>query len=162
MAWTEIGLQFVCIGFAQSSLPPASPALRPSLHQGEDNHKTTTQSLAVLQIALTQVGRGDFQSPSGPTHGLRLLDLATYARNDKKHCVQYNGGRALTEYNAFYGEEKKAAAKSSPEAAPRSSLRTSVIHRSFEKDLVWLGRSRFYPVGHDSSGGSYRCVGVTI
>lgn len=137
MAWIEIGPHPVCIGFARSTLPSVSAAV-PSLRRGEDDWKTISQSLAVLHTAGIQISWGEFHSPFERACGLRLLDLPTYAWNDKNHWIQYNGDWALTKGNTFYDAEKKAAAGASgrysnPLAAPRSSLRTSLVHQVVEE-----------------------------
>ncbi|KAG6358778.1 hypothetical protein INS49_012297 [Diaporthe citri] len=137
MAWIEIGPHPVCIGFARSTLPSLGAAV-PSLRRGEDDWKTISQSLAALHTAGVQVGWGEFHSPFERSCGLRLLDLPTYAWNNKNHWIQYNGDWALTKGNTFYDAEKKAAAESSgqvsnPLATHHSSLRTSLVHRVVEE-----------------------------
>lgn len=137
MAWIEIGPHPVCLGFARSTLPSPAAAV-PSLRRGEDDWKTISQSLAALHMAGVQVGWSEFHSPFESKYGLRLLDLPTYAWNNKNHWIQYNGDWALTKGNTFYDAEKKAAAEASgqvsnPLAASRSSLRTSLVHRVVEE-----------------------------
>lgn len=132
MVWVEIGPHPVCMGFAKSILPTVNAAV-PSLRRGEDNWKTLAQSLAIVHGAGVEVGWNEFHRPF--EGGLRLLDLPTYAWNDKNHWIQYNGDWALTKGNTFYDAEKAALAAParSALAAPVSSLRTSLIHQVMEE-----------------------------
>ena len=129
--WIEMGPHPVCMGFARS-IGPTNLAV-PSLRRGEDNWTTMAQSLAAIHTAGLGVGWNEFHRPF--ESGLRLLDLPTYAWNDKTHWIMYNGDWALTKGNTFYDEEKKAAvaAISNPLALPRATLRTSLVHRVVEE-----------------------------
>lgn len=89
-------------------------------------------------MAGVQVGWGQFHGPFERAYDLRLLDLPTYAWNDKNYWIQYTGDWALTKGNRFYDAEKKAIAEASGAyshalVAPRSSLRTSLVHRVVEE-----------------------------
>jgi acyl transferase domain-containing protein len=133
MVWIEIGPHPVCMGFGRSILPSINAAV-PSLRRGENNWQTLSHSLAVVHAAGVQVGWNEFHRPF--ERGLRLLDLPTYAWNDKTHWIQYNGDWALTKGNTFYDAEKAAAAAKlthNPLAAQLSSLRTSLVHRVVEE-----------------------------
>ena len=132
MVWIEIGPHPVCMGFARSIMPSVNAAV-PSLRRGEDNWQTLSNSLAVLHSTGVQVGWNEFHSPF--ERSLRLLDLPTYAWNDKTHWIQYNGDWALTKGNTFYDDEKKAkmTAGNNPLAVAHSSLRTSLVHRVVEE-----------------------------
>ncbi|KAK3680667.1 polyketide synthase [Podospora appendiculata] len=128
--WIEIGPHPVCLGFARSILPSVNAAA-PSLRRGEDNWVTLSQSLATLHTAGVPISWTELHRPFEPA--LRLLDLPTYAWNDKNHWIQYNGDWALTKGNTFYDAEKKAAAAAPRPAAPISNLRTSLVHRVVEE-----------------------------
>ena len=134
MAWIEIGPHPVCLGFARSIMPAVNAAV-PSLRRGEDNWQTMSNSLATLHGAGVQINWNEFHRPF--ESGLRLLDLPTYAWNDKTHWIQYNGDWALTKGNTFYDEEKKAraTAASNPLAVRHSDLRTSLVHRVTEEEF---------------------------
>lgn len=58
-----------------------------SLRRGEDGWKTISQSPADLHMAGVQVGWGEFPSPLERACGLRLLDLPTYAWNNKNYWI---------------------------------------------------------------------------
>lgn len=155
MASIEIGPHPVFIGFAQSSLPSLAAAVH-SLRQWEDDWKTISQSLAALYMAGAQVGWSEFHSLFEFKCALRLRDLTRYAWNSKNHWIQYNGEWALSKGNTFYNAGKAAAAASSqisnPLTAPRSSLRTSLVHRVVEDFLLWLGMARRFAVEYDAGG----------
>lgn len=131
MVWVEIGPHPVCMGFVKSTLPSVNAAL-PSFRRGEDNWKTISQSLSVLHSAGVAVSWNEFHRPF--ESNLRLLDLPTYAWNDKNHWLMYNGDWNLTKGNTYYDAEKAALngppATGHHQTAPHSSLRTtSLVHR---------------------------------
>jgi acyl transferase domain-containing protein len=132
MVWVEIGPHPVCLGFVRSTLPAVHASV-PSMRRGEDNWTTLSHSLATVHTGGVPLGWNEFQRPF--ERGLRLLDLPTYAWNDKNHWIQYNGNWALTKGNTFYDAEKAAAkaAGANPLTAPHSSLRTSLVHRVVEE-----------------------------
>lgn len=136
--WVEIGPHPVCVGFVNSILPSTSlSAAVPSFRRGEDNWKTISSSLATLHEAGVQVDWNEFHRPF--ESGLRLLDLPTYAWNDKTHWIQYNGDWALTKGNTFYDQEKGAshagATSVTPPLTPNSKLHTSLVHRVVEESF---------------------------
>ena len=131
-AWIEIGPHPVCLGFIRSTLTPINVAV-PSLRRGNDNWTTMAQSLTTLHCAGVQVGWNEFHHPF--EKGLQLLDLPTYAWNDKTYWIQYNGDWALTKGNTFYDAEKglnKAQfALPVPTSGPNTSTVQQIIEQSF-------------------------------
>ncbi|KAF3762998.1 hypothetical protein M406DRAFT_261577 [Cryphonectria parasitica EP155] len=133
MAWVEIGPHPVCLGFVKSSLSKASVAV-PSFRRGEDNWTTLAHSLSALHCAGVKIDWNALHSPF--EKNLRLLDLPTYAWNNKTHWIQYKGNWALTKGNTFYDEEKKLAAGNAlPVALPVSNLSTSSVQRVIYEDV---------------------------
>lgn len=134
MAWIEMGPHPVCMGFVRSILPSVGAAV-PSLRRDEDNWQTMSHSLGVIHGAGVSVDWNEFHRPFEKS--LRLLDLPTYAWNDKTYWIQYNGDWALTKGNTFYDAEKAAAKASqgAPLATTHHSLRTSLVHRVVEETL---------------------------
>jgi iterative type I PKS product template protein len=132
MVWIEIGPHPVCMGFAKSILSTVNAAV-PSLRRGENNWQTISHSLGVVHSAGVEVGWNEFHRSF--EEGLRLLDLPTYAWNDKNYWIQYNGDWALTKGNTFYDAEKAAKALTgNPLAvASHSSLRTSTVQHITEE-----------------------------
>lgn len=101
--WIEIGPHPVCMGFVRSIHLPTNVTV-PSLRRGEDNWMTMAQSLATLHCTDVQIDWNEYHRPF--EKGLRLLDLPSYAWNDKNYWIQYNGYWALTKGNTFYDSEK--------------------------------------------------------
>lgn len=102
--WVEIGPHPVCVGFVKNTLGTSSKLAVPSFRRGENNWTTLAHSLAALHCAGVRIEWSEFYGPF--EKGLRLLDLPTYAWNDKTYWIQYNGDWALTKGNHFYDEEK--------------------------------------------------------
>ena len=129
--WIEIGPHPVCMGFVKATLPSVNVAL-PSIRRGEDCWVTLASSTAALHTAGVEIDWSEFHQPF--ERALRLLDLPTYAWNDKNYWIQYNGDWALTKGNTFYDAEK--AIKAAP-AAPvsKSSLRTSTVQQIIEEEF---------------------------
>jgi acyl transferase domain-containing protein len=125
--WIEIGPHPVCVGFVKSTLAPSSISV-PSLRRDENNWSTMATSLATLHCAGVSVGWNEFHSPFEKS--LQLLDLPTYAWNEKNFWLQYHGDWALTKGNTYYDAEK-AQANQAGQGVPRSvsSLSTSTVQR---------------------------------
>ncbi|KAK4234621.1 polyketide synthase [Achaetomium macrosporum] len=137
MVWIEMGPHPVCMGFARSIMPSLATAV-PSLRRGEDNWKTLSQSLALVHTAGVQVSWDQFHRPFERSCGLRLVDLPTYAWNDKTYWLQYNGDWVLRKGNTFYDAEDKAkaaAAAVNNKPVTVSTLRTSLVHRVVEESF---------------------------
>lgn len=113
-AWVEIGPHPVCVNFVKNILgTSASRVAVPSLRRGENNWETLAHSLGTLHNAGLQIQWNEFHNPF--LKGLRLLDLPTYAWNDKTFWIQYQGDWALTKGNHFYDEEKGIGAFARPQ-----------------------------------------------
>ncbi|KAH8807225.1 putative polyketide synthase, partial [Xylogone sp. PMI_703] len=130
--WIEIGPHPVCISFVRATLSNINVAV-PSLRRGEDNWLTLAQSLALLHCAGVKIEWSEFHSPF--EKALRLLDIPTYAWNDKTYWIQYNGDWALTKGNTFYDEEKGLNKVQIAPPAPKSSLSTSTVHQIIDQDF---------------------------
>ena len=128
----EIGPHPVSIGFVKSTLAPSSATV-PSLRRDENNFSTLATSLAALHTSGISVDWNEFHNPFEKS--LTLLDLPTYAWNEKNHWIQYNGDWALTKGNTFYEAEKAAQAVQRTPELPSSvsSLSTSVVQRIIEE-----------------------------
>lgn len=131
-AWIEIGPHPVCMGFVKSRLSPINVAVS-SLRRGEDNWTTMAQSLAALHCAGVQIGWNEFHREF--EKGLQLLDLPTYAWNDKNYWIQYNGDWALTKGNTFYDAEKGLKKAQTTLPVPKSSLSTSTVQQIIEQEF---------------------------
>nr|A0A4P8DJU2.1 RecName: Full=Atrochrysone carboxylic acid synthase; Short=ACAS; AltName: Full=Dimeric xanthone biosynthesis cluster PKS; AltName: Full=Non-reducing polyketide synthase dmx-nrPKS [Cryptosporiopsis sp. 8999]QCL09091.1 dmx-nrPKS [Cryptosporiopsis sp. 8999] len=129
MAWIEIGPHPVCINFVKSILPRVNVAV-PSIRRGEDNWQTVSHSLGLLHCAGLELNWNEFHLAF--EENLRLVDLPTYAWNDKTHWIQYIGDWALTKGNTFYDAEK-AAANPGALVHTRSNIKTSTVQQIIEE-----------------------------
>ena len=135
-AWVEIGPHPVCVSFVKNCLgTAASRTAVPSFRRGENNWKTLADSLATLHCAGVKIEWNEFHSLF--EKGLRLLDIPTYAWNEKNYWIQYNGDWALTKGNHFYDEEKGigAFAKPLPTAGSVSSFSTTTVQSILEESF---------------------------
>ena len=135
-AWIEIGPHPVCVNFVKNSLGTAAPRTAvPSFRRGENNWKTLADSLAILHCAGVKIEWNEFHSPF--EKGLRLLDIPTYAWNEKNYWIQYNGDWALTKGNHFYDEEKGIGAFAKPllMAGSVSSFSTTTVQSILEESF---------------------------
>ncbi|KAK4494421.1 hypothetical protein PRZ48_014719 [Zasmidium cellare] len=133
-AWIEIGPHPVSVGFVKSTLGLSAGNIAvPSLRRGENNWTTLASSLAALHCAGVKINWSEFHSPFEKS--LRLLDLPTYAWNDKTHWIQYNGDWALTKGNTFYDAEKGLGEVRRVPATPKSSLSTSTVQKVIEESF---------------------------
>lgn len=109
----------------------------PSMRRGEDNWTTIASTLATLHSHGVKIDWNEYHRPFEST--LRLLDLPTYAWNNKTFWLQYNGDWALTKGNNYYDEEKGLVPK--PQAAlPVSSLSTSLVQRIVQESFDVQGK----------------------
>ncbi|KAF7162464.1 hypothetical protein CNMCM5623_007755 [Aspergillus felis] len=128
--WIEVGPHPVGVGFVKSTFSSVNVTV-PSLRRGEDNWTTLAQSLAALHSAGIKIEWGEFHSPFEKS--LRLLDLPTYAWNDKRYWIQYKGDWALTKGNTFYDEEKGLNKPHAALPEPKSSLSTSTVQQIIDQ-----------------------------
>lgn len=131
-AWIEIGPHPVCMSFVKATLNHVSVAV-PSLHRDDENWMTIGKSLATLHNAGVRISWNEFHRPF--EMGLRLLDLPTYAWNDKTYWIQYNGDWALTKGNTFYDAEKGLDKVHKASLLPKSSLCTSTVQQIIEESF---------------------------
>jgi monodictyphenone polyketide synthase len=129
--WIEIGPHPVCTDFVKSILPYEVLAL-PSMRRGDDKWKTMSESMAALHLAGIDISWNEFHQPFESR--LRLLDLPTYAWNNKNYWLQYNGDWCLTKGNTFYANEKPT---NGPDVAQKklaaSAVRTSTVQQFTEE-----------------------------
>ena len=106
----------------------------PSLRRGEDSWKTIAESMAALHLTGLPVDWNEFHRAFESK--LRLLDLPTYAFNDKNHWLPYKGTWCLTKGNEFYDAGHKVGRGSgSVETSPRSEIQTSTVQQITEQSF---------------------------
>ncbi|KAL8872794.1 MAG: hypothetical protein Q9174_001638 [Haloplaca sp. 1 TL-2023] len=128
-AWVEIGPHPVCTGFIKNTVEKVNITV-PSMRKNEDNWVTLANSMAALHCAGFELDWNELHRPFEDS--LRLLDLPTYAWNDKTYWIQYNGDWSLTKGNNYYTPKEEAKAITAPE--PVSNLSTSVVQQIIEED----------------------------
>jgi monodictyphenone polyketide synthase len=129
--WVEIGPHPVCTGFVKSTIENFALAV-PSLRRDDDSWKTMAESMAALHLTGLPVDWNEFHRAFEKR--LRLLDLPTYAFNEKNHWLPYKGTWCLTKGNEFYGSQAEVggAAVATP-ALPRSEISTSTVQQIIEQ-----------------------------
>lgn len=130
--FVEIGPHPTTTGFIKNTLPSVELAV-PSFHRNEDNWTTLAKSLASLHCAGVKIDWNAFHGPFEKS--LRLLDLPTYAWNDKNYWIQYKGDWALTKGNTFYDEEKRQQQAQHSGASYRPGLGTSTTQQTLEENF---------------------------
>lgn len=133
--WIEIGPHPVCIGFIKNILGAVSLRMAvPSFRRGENNWETLAHGLGALHCAGIEIQWNEYHAPF--LQVLRLLDLPTYAWNDKKLWIQYEGDWALTKGNHFYDEEKGIGSFSEPQnVIPAGGFSTSTVQCILEESF---------------------------
>ena len=132
--WIEIGPHPVCTGFIKSIMSTKCDLVAaPSMRRGDSNWKTLAESMAVLHQAGLPIDWNEFHRPFEPS--LRLLDLPTYAWNERNYWLQYNGDWCLTKGNTFYDAEKNAVNQATSFAAVTTEVSTSVVQQIIAVDL---------------------------
>ncbi|MCJ1307459.1 hypothetical protein MMC25_001105 [Agyrium rufum] len=128
--WIEIGPHPITCGFIRNSLPAVSIAV-PSLKRDEDNWETMASTMSVLHCGGVNLDWYEYSRAFEGAH--TLLDLPTYAWNDKNYWLMYNGDWNLTKGNE--SGNKPTAQIMAPPSVVKSSLRTSSIHQVIEEEF---------------------------
>jgi monodictyphenone polyketide synthase len=100
----------------------------PSLCKNENNWATLSQTLCELHCAGVEIDWKEFHRPY--EKALRLLDLPTYAWNDRNYWIPYKGDWTLTKGN-MSASQTVSAEKISPKLPP--DLQVSSIHGIVEE-----------------------------
>ncbi|KFY41668.1 hypothetical protein V494_02866 [Pseudogymnoascus sp. VKM F-4513 (FW-928)] len=131
--WIEIGPHPVCTNFVKATIPSTKLAVS-SMRRGDNNWKTMAESMASMHLAGFGVSWNEFHRPF--ENRLRLLDLPTYAWNDKTYWVQYNGDWCLTKGNTFYDAEKEAArVKAATKTLPANGRYTTTVQQIIDESF---------------------------
>ncbi|KAG4026289.1 hypothetical protein MFRU_042g00180 [Monilinia fructicola] len=116
--WLEVGPHPVCLGLVKATVGTSTIAA-PSLRRNESAYKTLSNSLSVLHTAGLEIDWNEYHRDFNCS--VHLLDLPTYAFDDKNYWIQYEGDWCLTK-----GElPGKAPLQLEP---PKPKLSTSTIH----------------------------------
>lgn len=113
----------VCVGFIKSILPSTKAAVS-SLRRGDNNWKTISESAAAIHLHGVDVDWNEFHRPF--VGAVQLLDLPTYAWDEKNYWLQYNGDWCLTKGNNYYEKKVEAAEPAVGSAQKYESLSSLV------------------------------------
>ena len=121
--WMEMGPHPVCVGFIKSILPSTKAAVS-SLRRGDNNWNTISESAAAIHLHGVDVDWNEFHRPF--VGAVQLLDLPTYAWDEKNYWLQYNGDWCLTKGNNYYEKKVEAAEPAVGSAQKYESLSSLV------------------------------------
>ncbi|KAI0191845.1 hypothetical protein EV127DRAFT_460961 [Xylaria flabelliformis] len=128
--WVELGPHPVCLGFLKATLGSSMTEIAvPSFRRDENNWTTLTQSLARLHCAGARINWNEFHRPFEVS--IRLLDLPTYAWNNKNYWIMYKGNWALTKGNEYYKTQEETLPAISPSDFHNTSVQR-IIEESFD------------------------------
>lgn len=95
--WLEVGPHPVCLGFVKSALGQEIVAA-PSLRKDAAPYKTIAGSLSALHSSGVTIDWNEYHRDFLPC--VQMLDLPTYAFDNKKYWIQYKGNWNLTKGDA--------------------------------------------------------------
>ncbi|KAI0439705.1 hypothetical protein F4803DRAFT_568126 [Xylaria telfairii] len=128
--WVELGPHPVCLVFLKATLGSSMTANAvPSFRRDENNWTTLTQSLAKLHCAGARINWNEFHRPFET--GLQLLDLPTYAWNNKNYWIMYKGNWALTKGNDYYQTQEETLQPISSSDFHKTSVQR-IVEESFD------------------------------
>lgn len=128
--WLEVGPHPVCANMVKAAFGATTIAV-PTLRRNEATYKTLSASLCTLHSAGLNVDwnemHGDFRAST------RLLDLPTYAFDNKNYWLQYEGDWSLIK-NRFAKMLPAASAAAIEPAKP--TLSTSSVHKVVREEVT--------------------------
>nr|QLM00044.1 polyketide synthase [Xylaria schweinitzii] len=128
--WVELGPHPVCLVFLKGTLGSSMTEIAvPSFRRDENNWTTLTQSLAKLHCAGVQINWNEFHRPFEA--GLQLLDLPTYAWNNKNYWIMYKGNWVLTKGNDYYKTQEETRQPISSSDFHKTSVQR-IVEESFD------------------------------
>ncbi|KAF2857812.1 polyketide synthase [Piedraia hortae CBS 480.64] len=157
--WLEIGAHPVCSGMVKASVGATTTA--PSLRRNEDAWKTLATSLCTLSTAGVGINFDEYHREFNDAQ--ELLDLPTYAFDNKKYWLDYHNNWTLTKGEAPQVREviveKPVAGGLAASEAPAKRLSTScqrIVSEKFHGNTAHvvvqsnLAEPKLYPVvcGH--------------
>ena len=116
--WVELGPNPVCLSFVKSELGQDVVAVS-SLRKGTAPYKTIVESLATLHTTGLAIDWNEYHRDF--INCVQMLDLPTYAFDNKNYWIQYTG-----DWNLYKGQVQGLAALPEP-AVPK--LSTTTVHR---------------------------------
>ncbi|KAF6220093.1 hypothetical protein HO133_003224 [Letharia lupina] len=117
--WVELGPHPVCMSFVKQELGH-DVLTAPSLRKGTAPYKTLSDSLAMLHTNGISIDWNEYHRDF--IECVQMLDLPTYAFDNKNYWIQYTG-----DWNLHKGQVLGLAALPAIEAAPK--LSTTTVHK---------------------------------
>ncbi|KFY25113.1 hypothetical protein V493_04828 [Pseudogymnoascus sp. VKM F-4281 (FW-2241)] len=118
----EIGPHPVCIGMVKSTLGKETVAI-PSMRKAESAYKTLSDSLSTLHTAGFNIDWNEYHRDH--LDRVQLLDLPTYAFDEKNYWLQYTGDWCLTK-----GRASDSQVALQQDSKPKIS--TTTVHKVVE------------------------------
>jgi iron transport multicopper oxidase len=91
--WLEVGPHPVCLGMVKATFGVATVG-SPTLRRNEGPYRAISRGLSALHTAGISIDWNEYHRDFSSS--LRLLDLPTYAFDDKNYWIQYDGDWCLT------------------------------------------------------------------
>ena len=131
--WLELGPTPLCLSFVKNSIEKVG-LTRPSLRKNEDNWTTVSETLCELHCAGVEIDWREYHRPY--EQSVKLLDLPTYAWNNKNHWINYANDWSLVKGNYQNVQQQQVvqpveAKDMTPKLAPY--LQTNSIHGLVEE-----------------------------
>lgn len=117
--WLEVGPHPVCLGMVKAAAGGAIIAT-PTLRRNESAYKTINSSLSTLHTAGLNVDWDEYHRDFN--NSVNLLELPSYAFDDKNYWIQYEGDWCLTKGNLPSKESVPMLEESKPK------LSTTTVH----------------------------------
>lgn len=117
--WVELGPHPVCMSFVKQELGQ-DVLTASSLRKGTSPYKTISDSLAMLHTNGISIDWNEYHRDF--IESVQMLDLPTYAFDNKNYWIQYTG-----DWNLHKGQVIGLAGNSAIEAAPK--LSTTTVHK---------------------------------
>lgn len=134
--WVEMGPHPLCLSFVRNSMEKTG-LTRASMRKNEDNWTTLSETLCDLHCAGVEIDWREYHRPY--EKDLKLLDLPTYAWNNKNHWIQYEGDWSLIKNNRPVDKPEEIK-DLTPKLPPQ--LQTCSIHglveETYDEQLIKL------------------------
>nr|AAO60166.1 polyketide synthase I [Endoconidiophora resinifera] len=123
--WIEVGPHPICANMVKAAFGAATVAV-PTLRRNEDTYKVLSNTLCALHTAGAQIDWSEFHRDFVPS--VRMLDLPSYAFDEKNYWLQYTGDWNLT-------KNRISAAPVASLAAPKPKLSTTSVHSVTKEEI---------------------------
>ncbi|KAH6697033.1 conidial yellow pigment biosynthesis polyketide synthase [Plectosphaerella plurivora] len=126
--WLEVGPHPVCANMVKAAFGATTVAV-PTLRRNEAAYKTLGSSLSALHTAGINLDWNEFHRDFNSS--TRLLDLPTYAFDEKNYWIQYTGDWCLTKNRGPAAVKEPALLE-----APKLKLSTTSVHGITKEEIT--------------------------